>query len=347
MELDELRTRLERFCRAKYADETVTVDDVSVMPGHAGFAYGFAATRGGRTERWFLRLPPPKVRWEGTADMLRQVSALQAVDGSAVPCCHVRWYGGADDLGWFGSPYFVVEQLDGGDVIEGGKRSTWVLDLPLDQRQQMGRAAMAALAGIHHTDWPSRCSYLGAPVSLERDVTRWDRLVERAAEPQLLAEVPRLRNLLLERLPRHLHVGLFHGDFQFTNLYYSRAGELRAVLDWELCGVGATLNDVGWMATFNDPEALTHHDAIPDGLPDAEALVAMYADVWDGPLTDLAWYRALAAYKFAIITGFNLGLHRSGKRPDPLWERIGTSVPSLQARALQLLSQRDRGADGH
>ena len=41
--------------------------------------------------------------------------------------------------------------------------------------------------------------------------------------------------------------------------------------------------------------------------------------------------------KFAVITGFNLGLHRSGKRRDPLWEKIGTSTTSLQARALQLL----------
>jgi aminoglycoside phosphotransferase (APT) family kinase protein len=206
---------------------------------------------------------------------------------------------------------------------------------------------MAALAEIHRTDWPARCAPLGAPVSLERDVTRWDRLVERAAEPQLLADVPRLRTMLLEHLPGDVHVGLFHGDFQFTNLYYSRLGELRAVLDWELCGIGATLNDVGWMATFNDPQALTHPDAIAEGLPGADDLVAMYAEVWDGPLTDLAWYRALAAYKFAIITGFNLGLHRAGKRTDPLWERIGTSVPSLQARALQLLSQRNRGAEGH
>jgi aminoglycoside phosphotransferase (APT) family kinase protein len=196
---------------------------------------------------------------------------------------------------------------------------------------------MTALASIHRTDWRSRCDYLGAPVSLERDVSRWDRLVERAAEPELLAEVPRLRRLLLERLPRDVHVGLFHGDFQFTNLYYDRSGDLRAVLDWELCGIGATLNDVGWMATFNDPEALTHADAIPAGMPGADHLVAMYADAWDAPLTDVAWFRALAAYKFAVITGFNLGLHRRGKRPDPLWERIGTSTTSLQARALQLL----------
>jgi len=337
MDLGEVRARLVPFCRSKYGDDTVTVDEVTVMPGHAGFAYGFASTHRGTTDHWFLRLPPPNVRWEGTPDMLRQVTALQAVGGSDVPHCRVQWYGGPDDVEWFGCPYFVVEQLQGGDVLIGGHRSTWVLDLPAEQRRTMGHDAMAALAGIHRTDWRSRCGYLGAPVSLERDVTRWDRLAERAAEPELLAEVPRLRQLLLERLPQDAHVGLFHGDFQFTNLYYDRAGELRAVLDWELCGIGATLNDVGWMATFNDPEALTHADAIPAGMPGADDLVAMYADAWGEPLTDLAWFRALAAYKFAVITGFNLGLHRRGKRRDPLWEKIGTSTTSLQARALQLL----------
>ena len=183
-------------------------------------------------------------------------------------------------------------------------------------------------------------------MSLERDVTRWDRLAERAAEPKLLAEVPRLRSLLLERLPHDAHVGLFHGDFQFSNLYYSRSGELRAVLDWELCGIGATLNDVGWMVTFNDPEALTHESAIPEGMPTADELVDLYTAAWDGPVTDLAWFRALAAYKFAVITGFNLGLHRRGKRPDPLWERIGTSVPSLQARALATAARVSRPAAG-
>ena len=69
----------------------------------------------------------------------------------------------------------------------------------------------------------------------------------------------------------------------------------------------------------------------------ADELVAQYAEAWGEPLADLAWFRALAAYKFAIIAGFNLGLHRRGKRPDPLWERIGESIASLQARALELL----------
>ena len=139
-------------------------------------------------------------------------------------------------------------------------------------------------------------------------------------------------------MPTTAHVGLFHGDFQFSNLWYSSAGELRAVLDWELCGIGATLNDVGWVATFNDPEAWNHEGAVPDGMPRADELIARYADAWGEPLDDLEWFRALGAYKFAIITGFNLALHRRGKRPDPLWERIGQSIGSLQARARTLLT---------
>jgi aminoglycoside phosphotransferase (APT) family kinase protein len=337
MDLAVLSERLVAFCRARYGDPDVAVSDVVTMPGHAGFAYGFAVTHRGGTDRWFLRLPPPNVRWEGTADMLRQVTALQALDGSEVPHCRVQWYGGPDDLTWFGCPYFVVEQLRGGDVIGMGGGSTWVSALSAAQRVEMGRQAMVALVGIHRTDWPARCGYLGEPVSLERDVTRWDRFVERAADPAALGDVARLRQLLLDQRPHEAHVGLFHGDFQFSNLYYTTAGELRAVLDWELCGIGATLNDVGWVATFNDPAAWQHEGAVPAGMPRADELIAQYRDAWGEPPADIAWFRALAAYKFAIITGFNLGLHRRGKRPDPLWELIGESIGSLQTRALELL----------
>ena len=72
-------------------------------------------------------------------------------------------------------------------------------------------------------------------------------------------------------------------------------------------------------------------------LPAAEELMAMYEEAWGGKLPDLNWYRALAAYKFAIITGLNLSLHRRGKRPDPLWEITKLSMSPLTKRALELL----------
>jgi aminoglycoside phosphotransferase (APT) family kinase protein len=333
MELEELERRLVPFARAKTGDPGATVSNVYKMPGHAGFSYGFTVHAAPGEAAYYLRLPPPNVRWVGTADVLRQVQALRALDGTAVPHCSVVWTG--DDLEWFERPYFVVPKLEGG--VLGTSGGGMAERLSPDARRRMARQAMTALARIHQVDWSSRAPGLGPPIPFDQDVTRWDRFVERAADPEKLALVPKLRERLLSTLPAGAPVGIFHGDFQWSNLFYSAQGELLAVIDWELVGIGATLNDVGWIATFNDPPAWSHREAVSGLMPGADELVSMYLEAWGKALPDLRWYRALAAYKFAIITGFNLGLHRRGKRPDPLWEQTGLSMTTLCARALELL----------
>ena len=334
MELNELEERLVAFSGAMYDEPQVRVRDVHKMPGHAGFSYGFTVESSAGSESWFLRLPPPNVRWRGTADVLRQVEALNALEGTEVPHCTVRWSG--DDLRWFGCPYFVVPKLDG-DVLRLGP-GDWGAKLPESTRLSMARQAMTALANIHRVDWARRAPYLGSPIAFEDDVERWDRFVDRAADPERLRLVPRVRELLLRKLPAGAPVGMFHGDFQWSNLFFSFQGELLAVIDWELVGVGATLNDVGWIATFNDPAAWANPGGVTGHMLGADELVSLYSEAWRERLPDLAWFRALAAYKFAIITGFNLGLHRRGKRPDPLWEQTGRSMEPLVERAFQLLS---------
>jgi aminoglycoside phosphotransferase (APT) family kinase protein len=333
MELEELSRRLLAFARANYDDPGVRVSRVHHMPGHAGFSYGFTVVTGTREESWFLRMPPPNVKWRGTADVLRQVAALKALDGTDIPHCSVRWCG--DDLEWFGCPYFIVPAL-AGDVARfepGG----WGAGLSPETRCDMARQAMTSLAGIHRID-PAKAPTLGDPVPFAEDVTRWDRFYERAADPERLALVPRLRERLLASLPENAPTGIFHGDFQWSNLFYSFGGKLLAIIDWELTGIGATLNDVGWIATFSDPLAWQDGYVDSDVVPASDELVAIYEEAWGAPLPDLRWYRALAAYKFAIITGFNLSLHRRGKRSDPVWEITKLSMTNLTERALELLS---------
>ena len=227
-----------------------------------------------------------------------------------------------------------IEVLDG-DVVrteEGG----WARDLDDDAKLRMAREAMAALADIHKVDW-HRADYLGPPVEFRDDVERWDCFVEKAADPERLALVPTVREKLLALIPANAPVGIYHGDFQWGNLFYSADGELLAIIDWELVGVGATLNDVGWIATFNDPAAWADGRGVGDVMPQADELLEMYRSAYGDSLPDLAWFRALAAYKFAIITGFNLMLHRRGKRPDPSWEDTKLSIEPLLERARDLL----------
>lgn len=332
MELEELEKRLLPFSRFHYEDESVEIIDVFRMPGHAGFSYGFGVKKDNNVENWYIRLPPPGVKLQGTADVLRQVAVLNVLPDS-IPHCRIKWSG--DDLYWFGSPYFVVEKLEG-DVVRS--KADWVRSLAEETRVAMARQAIQAMVDIHRLD-PTLVPYLGQSLTLENDVRRWDRFVEKAAEPAKLKLVPEIKRLLLSHMPRRANVGIFHGDFQWSNLFYCEKGGLLAVIDWELVGIGSTLNDIGWFATFNDPEAWNDADHNQHIMPRAKDLIAMYEEAWGEELGEISWFRALAAYKFAIITGFNLMLHRRGKRYDPAWEITKDSTESLLHRAHSLLTE--------
>lgn len=340
MELDELERRLIPFARAKYADQGARISEVHKMPGHAGFAYGFTVESGSARESWFLRIPPPGVQWQGTADVLRQVCVLNALDGSEVPHCSVKWSGGSGaELAWFERPYFVVPKL-AGDVLRLGPNE-WGAKLSPAALRSAAEQALRALAGVHRIPWREQCAYLGDAVPFADDVGRWDRFLPKVAEPGRFALQPRVRERLLAQLPEGAPIGVFHGDFQVANLFFSFEAKLLAVIDWELTGVGATLNDIGWVATFNTKAAwdqtrgggLVPSSAFPSG----DELVAIYQEAWGAKLPDVAWFRALAAYKFAIISGFNLALHRRGKRHDPLWETTALSIAPLLEHAAELL----------
>ena len=82
--------------------------------------------------------------------------------------------------------------------------------------------------------------------------------------------VPEVKKLLLARLPKNIQIGIFHGDFQWSSLFYSKEGQLLAAIDWELVGIGLILNDIGWFATFNDPMAWDDVNHSEYTMPNAE-----------------------------------------------------------------------------
>lgn len=328
MELAEMQERLTLFLRTHLEDPWAKVTALEPGPGHAGFSYLFDCLSEGETKRYFMRLPPPNVKWEGTADVLRQVAALNALPPE-VPHAPVIWSGA--DTQWFGCPYFIQPRIEG-DVLRGA----WLEQFDANQRREMARQAMSALAGIHRAD-PAKASYLGDFWGFEFDITRWDRFYERAAEPQYLALQPTVRQKLLDQIPHDARIGIYHGDFQWGNMMFSADGRLQAVIDWELTGIGAVLNDVGWICAFNDPHAWAHSSGAGQ-MPLAEELEEMYAEAWGANPGDIRWFKALAVYKFGIITGFNLMLHRRGKRHDPHWEDIAPSAQTNMEYANMLLS---------
>jgi hypothetical protein len=215
-------------------------------------------------------------------------------------------------LQWFGCPYFVVPWLEG-DVLRIGPED-WGAALTDSQLSDLGTQVMGALAGIHRVP-VQEAPYLGEPVPFAEDVQRWDRFYERAADPECLKDAPIVRQKLPERIPDGAPVGIFHGDFQIANLFCATdSPELLAVIDWELTGIGATLSDLGWIATCSDREAWSGERGAASMFLDPTTLIDLHSEACGQALPEVNWLRALAACKFAIITGFNLSLHRRGKR---------------------------------
>lgn len=334
----EVHDQLTSFIRAHTADTAASIADLQVMLGHAGFSYGFTATYrdgtdGERVEAFVLRLPPPSVRHEGTADVLRQVKVLGVLQGSRVPVAPVRWSGDAPR--WFGRPYVIVSRLPG-DTLRAGA-DDWEFWSAETLRSMAGQA-IEAMAALHAVPWEQVLGEWGPPLDPAADVERWDRFLERTADPELVRLAPALRHRLLEQAPPSPRHGIVHGDFQWTNLLFD-ADRLVAVLDWELAGIGPVLNDLGWIMVFSDPANWTEDVYTTAPLPSPDSLRSICVQASGGNPGDLSWYRSLAGYKFAIIGGFNLMLHRRGRRGDPFWEDLAPLIPLLLIRALFLLDE--------
>jgi aminoglycoside phosphotransferase (APT) family kinase protein len=331
MDLTWISEAIGRFAREAIAPDA-ELAAVEPGAGHAGFSYLFDISTAGTLKRFYLRLPPPGVKWQGTADLTRQTTALRALDGSIVPHAEVLWSG--DETSAFGVPFYVVPRIDGITLADPETIAGF------DQATLSGaaRQAMRALVEVHRVDWRERCGYLGGFTGLEHEITRWDRLAERAADrDELLALAPAVRQRLLETMPEEFDVGLFHGDFQFQNLMYARDGALLAVIDWELCGIGPTLNDLGWITAFHDKPAWGPVPRPSTAFADAAELKEWYFEALGRQQPHAEWFEALSLYKYAIITGFNLMLHRRGKRVDEAWEHRRPGAPCNLRHALTLL----------
>lgn len=320
---------LTRWAQAHYGP-SAGVDRVAPMPGHAGISFGFDVHSEGATERLVIRVAPPGVRRSGPADVLRQVPVLQAAAASGVPVAPVRWW--SDDERWFGSPYFVVDRLRGASL------SGWE---PLPETDvdagSIFADAVDALAAIHRIDWRRHLAAWAEPRSLKAEIRAWEPILGKGRNEAWTASGLALEAELLRSRPAEPAPAVVHGDF-YSNNWVCEDGKLLGVVDWEIAAIGPPLLDVGWLMMIYDPACwgptrrpwMTWSPA-PDELGEA------YRAATGDPVPDLAWYQALACWRFAAITSMNLYLHRSGKRPDDTWELIGEAFEPMVARGLELV----------
>jgi aminoglycoside phosphotransferase (APT) family kinase protein len=330
----QIADSLTAFCRFHTADPQALIKALAPLPGHAGLSFKFLleyhAQGEIKHENLVIRLAPAGVRPMGPADVARQGRIMASLRETEVPVPPVRWFG--EETHWFGVPYCVVGFVGGPGLARGDEALT------PQNALSCARDALSVMAKLHEMDWHAARSVWGEPVTASAELTRIDQLFARPMlEPALVnASAPlgkRLRSSMIGDGP----VACIHGDFQWTNLLF--AGErVAALLDWELAAVGPTLLDLAWLCLFSDAASWDTNPLVPSAAPPPAEILALYEEITgrrlEMRLTN--WFRALAAYRFGAITGFNLMLHRRGKRIDPTWETLALSVMRMFKRALEL-----------
>ena len=83
----------------------------------------------------------------------------------------------------------------------------------------------------------------------ERQLKRW-RAQWHASKTRELPLIDDVGDQLEAPAPAELETTLVHGDYHLSNVLVGPDGEVRAVLDWELCTVGDPLADVGVLLAY-------------------------------------------------------------------------------------------------
>jgi aminoglycoside phosphotransferase (APT) family kinase protein len=248
-----------------------------------------------------------------------------------------------DNDGWLGAPFLVLRCIDG--VVPSDNPpyvfDGWLLEGDDEQRQRFEVASIALLVELH-TITPAtedltflEPAYPGATL-LQRLLGFQRGYYEWACEGEPVPLLEEAFRVLQDTLPENDRAALSWGDSRIGNVLY-RDFEPVAVLDWEMATLAPPEVDLGWMTMMHAFfQELAEGYGFP-GMPDLlrrERTVTTYEGMAGYTLEDLAWYEALAALRFAIISirtslrSVAFGLQEPPAHPDdvimfqPLFRRL-------------------------
>jgi aminoglycoside phosphotransferase (APT) family kinase protein len=328
----------------------------------------------GGTEPMALRRPPLGHVQATAHDMAREFRVISALAGTAVPVPRaLALHDDADGAAGTGTRFFLMSRVPGRALARPEQNAGYAPSELRSISLQLARA----LARLHRID-PAAVGLedFGRPEGyLARQVRRWGTQYD-GSRSRDLPMLDRLQQLLRQRVPATARSGLVHGDFRLDNALvatpvrpggdqatmgdHANVGDhaaaapddpaparITAILDWEMSTLGDTAVDLGLLWLYWEINALAPLSPVSAvdpaaGYPPFDELLHTYEEELAVNVPDLAWYRALAAYKLAVILEGVYFRHRAGETVGPGFDSIGDLAEPLAADGLEHLSRRAR-----
>jgi aminoglycoside phosphotransferase (APT) family kinase protein len=287
------------------------------------------------TRRFVVRRPPLGHVLATAHDMAREYRVVTALYPTGFPVAQTVTL--ATDPAVIGAPFYVMHFVAGeiyrspAELAAIGPGAVRELIFDLVDR----------LADLHAID-PAAIGLadFGRPAGYnERQVRRWKKQLD-LSRSRDVPGLDELHDRLAATVPPTPGGGtIVHGDYRIDNAV-AVGTSIRGVLDWEMSTLGDPLADVALLLlytgrTVDDQTAVL---SVP-GHPGLDEMIGRYAERSGRDVSDLRWYRGLAAFKLAVISE---GIHyryTQGLTVGAGFDRVGERVAPLVAQGHELLGE--------
>jgi aminoglycoside phosphotransferase (APT) family kinase protein len=293
------RAGVEAWFTANVADVTLPLEFERISGGRSNLTFAVTDASG---RRWALRRPPLGKGLASAHDMRREHKVISALAQTPVPVPPTVGLCGDEAVN--GAPFFVMDFVEG-PILRTQQAA--VDAFRAQERHAIGERAADTLVAIHAVD-PDAVGIgdLGRKQDyVRRQLRRWRGQWEKSKT----REVPLIEDVhdrLASRIPDQGPATIVHGDYRLDNMILSPAGEIAAVVDWELCTLGDPLADVGmlmvyWAQAGDELIPLRDLPTTAPGFPSRDAVKARYAELSGRDLSEIDFYVAVGYWKLAII----------------------------------------------
>ena len=259
----------------------------------------------GEGRQWALRRPPLHHVLPTAHDMSREYRLLHSLFPAGIPV--PATVGLCTDESVNERPFYVMEFVEG-RILRTAAEAEAAFDVAT--RRAVGDYMAETLAALHDVD-PDAVGLgdLGRHDGyIERQLKRWrgqyDQMQVEGVDHGAIVE--RVSDELARRIPPQQRTSVVHGDYRMDNVVLAGNGEVRAILDWEICTLGDPLADLGllmvyWAEPTDAMAVLGHSPTTAPGFSTRAQVLERYTEVSDLDVSGVGYYTAFGYWKLGCI----------------------------------------------